>query len=240
MSNRLISGYLERVSSKVFDEYHKEITSLIGNQRGVYALYKKHRLYYVGLATNLRTRVKHHLRDRHAKKWDGFSLYLIHNADHLQELESLLIRIAEPRGNMKLGGFRGSLNLRSVLKTLLRRKHSEKEREMLSGRKEAESKPVRKKRTRNVKRPGMRGAPPLAGILAGGAKLTASYKGGTFTAEVDGQEMILIDGKTYNSPSLAATHVTKRPMNGWVFWKYQRSDGTWSLIDELRKSRAHS
>jgi hypothetical protein len=30
----LIFGYLERIASDVFDNYHKEITALIGNQHG--------------------------------------------------------------------------------------------------------------------------------------------------------------------------------------------------------------
>ncbi len=58
-------------------EFKKEITKLIGKERGVYALYKKDKLYCVGLATNLRTRVKQHLKDRHRQKWDKFSLFLI-------------------------------------------------------------------------------------------------------------------------------------------------------------------
>jgi hypothetical protein len=65
---RLVRGDLEGISSRVFDFYHDEITELIGKSHGVYALYKKGRLYYVGLARNLRRRVKHHLKDKHAKK----------------------------------------------------------------------------------------------------------------------------------------------------------------------------
>jgi hypothetical protein len=115
----LVSGYLERISSDVFDDYHDEITELIGKHHGVYALYKRNRLYYVGLATNLRNRVSHHLKDRHKKKWDRFSLYLIEDVSYLKELESLIVHVAEPRGNKQLGRFKTLVNLRPRLKDLV-------------------------------------------------------------------------------------------------------------------------
>lgn len=62
----LVLGYLERVSSELFSDFPRQLTDLVGRKHGVYALYKGDRLYYVGLGTNLRNRIKHHLRDRHA------------------------------------------------------------------------------------------------------------------------------------------------------------------------------
>ena len=235
MPNTLISGYLERIASKVFDDYHEEITRLVGNQRGVYALYKKNSLYYVGLATNLRARVKQHLKDRHAKKWDGFSLYLIHSAEHLKELETLLIRISEPRGNRTRGGFKKTENLIRVLKKLMEARNREHVREILIGRKKVTTKKRFSKRKPNVKRPGMRGLPPLRGLLPAGTALRVNYKGQEYTAEVDAEGMIHIDTKVYNSPASAGTHVTKRPTNGWTFWKYKNIEERWVKIDELRK-----
>ena len=74
---RLFTEYLERVSGKLLeDEYRGAIGALIKGHAGIYALYKGERLYYVGLATNLMGRVKQHLKDRHAKRWDKFSVYL--------------------------------------------------------------------------------------------------------------------------------------------------------------------
>ena len=52
----LVLQYLEEISSAVFSEYPREITALAANRHGVYALYKGARLYYVGLASNLRNR----------------------------------------------------------------------------------------------------------------------------------------------------------------------------------------
>jgi hypothetical protein len=220
----------------VFDDYHEEITSLIGNQRGVYTLYKKNHLYYVGLATNLRTRVKHHLKDRHAKKWDGFSLYLIHNVEHLHELESLLIRIAEPRGNVKLGGFKRPQNLIRALKKSMEERNRLQVREILAGRKRHTRASARIKK-RSVKRPGMRGTPPLRGLLAVDAQLKCTYKEREYTAKVDSEGMIHIDNKVYNSPSLAGAHVTRRQTNGWTFWSYLNQQGQWVKIDQLRSKK---
>jgi len=236
VTNSLVSGYLERISSKVFDDYHGQITSLIGNQRGVYALYKKNHLYYVGLATNLRTRVKHHLKDRHAQKWDGFSLYLVHNAEHLHELESLLIRISEPKGNMKLGGFKKSQNLFRALKKSMEERNRLQVREILAGRKKHTRGSARSKK-RNVKRSGMRGAPPLKELLLMDRQLKCTYKGREYTAQVDSDGMIHIDNKVYNSPSAAAVHITGRPMNGWTFWKYLNQQDQWVKIDQRRSKK---
>ena len=111
----LITGHLEKISSKVFDDYHQEITQLAAKHHGVYALYKKKSLYYVGLAIDLHKRVKHHLIDKHAAKWDRFSLYLINDVEHLKELESLLLHIALPKGNKQLGKFSKSKSLKLEL-----------------------------------------------------------------------------------------------------------------------------
>ena len=119
-SRELVLGYLEKVSSQVFRDYSKELTELAGKRHGVYALYKGPRLYYVGLATNLRNRVQHHLQDRHSGKWDKFSLYLVRKADHIKELEALILRISDPAGNSMKGRLRHAENMKQVCKTVSR------------------------------------------------------------------------------------------------------------------------
>ena len=118
----LVVAYLERVSGSVFDKYSEEITQLVGNRHGIYALYRNRNLYYVGLARNLKGRVKHHLRDRHAGRWNYFSMYLVHSEHCLRDLEALAIRIAYPEGNKTRGKFGGAPDLRkSLQKNLTRR-----------------------------------------------------------------------------------------------------------------------
>jgi hypothetical protein len=118
----LVIGYLERVSRSVFDRYSDEITELVGNRHGIYALYRNNNLYYVGLARNLKGRVKHHLRDRHAERWDHFSMYLVHSEHCLRDLEALAIRIAYPEGNKMRGKFGGAPDLRKSLEEKLTRR----------------------------------------------------------------------------------------------------------------------
>jgi len=124
----LVLGYVERVSSGAFERYSEVITELVGGKNGIYALYRKTNLYYVGLATDLRKRVRHHLRDRHAGKWNYFSLYLVRSERHLKDLESLAIRIAHPRGNVVRGKPRAARDL----KRLLRRKMTQQAKEEIA------------------------------------------------------------------------------------------------------------
>src|SRR2546427_5664190 len=109
----LVSQYLEHISGTALDQYQKIIRGLVQKRSGVYALYRRDRLYYVGLASNLRNRLNHHLRDKHRNKWDRFSVYLTIGDSHLKELESLVLRIAHPKGNNQGGKFSSAENLRN-------------------------------------------------------------------------------------------------------------------------------
>lgn len=70
----LVIERLENVSKDVFRKYYALIKDIIGDSPGVYALYDSNGLYYVGKSTDLKKRVKHHLRDRHYALWSHFSL----------------------------------------------------------------------------------------------------------------------------------------------------------------------
>jgi hypothetical protein len=39
----------------------------------------------------------------------------------------------------------------------------------------------------------------------------------------------------FNSPSLAASAVTHRAMNGWDCWMHEAAPGRWVKLDELRR-----
>jgi len=71
-SRAIVVGHLERVSSKVFDDYKRQITEIIQGHHGVYALYRRSKLYYIGLATDFKRRLNQHLKDRHKGKWTHF------------------------------------------------------------------------------------------------------------------------------------------------------------------------
>jgi len=232
----LIRGNLERISSKVFDLYHDEITEVVGKHHGVYALYKKNRLYYVGLANNLKNRVKHHLRDRHAKRWDTFSLYLIRNVNYLHELESLLVHIAEPKGNIMRGRFARSVNLIRTLEDMMEERDRLQREDMLSGARSKSGRRNRSRRRTHFKKHTTRKnrTPILSGMIRGGTILKSVFKGKDYTAEVDAEGKIHFLGGIFNSPSMAAMHITGGAKDGWLFWKFQDKSGEWVKLDVLR------
>ena len=113
---QLVSQHLENVSRDALEKYQDIIKTYVRGRRGIYALFRKDRLYYVGLASNLRNRLKTHLKDRHAHTWDRFSVYLTIKDEHLHELEALVLRIASPKGNRQTGKLIRSQDLRPEFK----------------------------------------------------------------------------------------------------------------------------
>ncbi len=232
-SRNLVLGYLESISRKVFSDYPKEITALVGHQHGVYALYKGNRLYYVGLATNLRNRIKHHLQDKHSGKWDKFSLYLVRKSDHIRELEALILRIADPKGNSVKGKLRHASNLSPALSRDIKRSHDDTL--AMLGLKRIRTPSRRKALPLKRKGKGERGSPPLAPYAGAGFQIRATYKGQQYTARVRKDGKVRFGGKIYNSPSLAGTAVVARTCNGWAFWRYKNSDNEWVRLNKLRQ-----
>src|SRR5262245_25173822 len=94
----LVFQHLERVSRELLVRHPHIVRQFIGRNAGVYALYRKNRLYYVGLAKTLRGRLTAHGKNRHGKQWDQFSIYLTIKDQHLREIEALLLRITRPPG----------------------------------------------------------------------------------------------------------------------------------------------
>lgn len=232
---QLVCQHLEKISRKLLEDY-PELVRQFRHRHGIYALYKGNRLFYVGLASNLRSRLRHHLRDQHKQSWDRFSIYLTTTDEHLKELESLVLRIASPKGNVQAGKFSRSQDM----KRIFRQKYAElKKREMedLFGDIHL-PKPVNHKRMNKTH-----------GILARYInkrihirfryknKLYIAHvrKDGTITFAAESAESERFKNKVFKSPSQAAAAVTGHAMNGWRVWKYERSPGEWVLIDELRK-----
>lgn len=109
----LVCQHLEHISVSALNDYQDIIRAYVRHQEGVYALYRKGRLYYVGLASDLKWRLGAHLKDRHKEQWDSFSVYLTGNNQHIKELESLMLRVIQPKpkGNKQTGKFATSVNL---------------------------------------------------------------------------------------------------------------------------------
>jgi len=239
VSRPIVVGHLEKISSRIFERYPEQVTGLIEQGQGVYALYRREKLYYIGLASDLRGRIKWHLKDRHKGKWDRFSLYIIRKTEHIREVESLLVRIAEPKGNRVRGRLGRSKNLVRKLGAAIKERQREERIGMLGdGKGKATRKKVKKGRKRARK--AAKGARPLKGYFPKGKMIYTSYKGKDYKAWVYGGGTIKIipSGKLFNSPSMAGISVTKKKtMNGWRFWKYKDKNGELIYIDQLRKKR---
>jgi len=227
-SRSLVLGFLEQIASSAFGDFPRQVTELIGRQHGVYALYKGTHLYYVGLASNLRGRIKHHLRDRHAGKWDRFSLYLVRKADHIKELESLILRISDPKGNKTRGRLKRAENLRANLDRKIRQEQ-DRQRDRVMGTKSV-AKSKKKPKTKKTK-----GQPTLAPYVNKRMKIQRKYKGKIYKATVRSDGTVNFNDNIYNSPSMAGHAIIHRACNGWHFWRYKNKKDKWVRLDELRK-----
>jgi hypothetical protein len=62
-----------------------------------------------------------------------------------------------------------------------------------------------------------------------------TYKGQIYTGRVHGGALV-VDGKSYESPSSAAMAITGSAVNGWRFWEARLpGKSSWQLIEGLRK-----
>jgi hypothetical protein len=227
--NSLVCQHLENVSRDLLEQNQEIVREYVRHRQGIYALYRRGKIYYVGLASNLRTRLAHHLKDRHRESWDRFSVYITIGVSHMRELESLILRIVKPPGNKQKGKFAKS-------EDLYRRFKQDWYAEMdirfsdLSG-KQARLEPRKQKVTKTDGR-----KPVLSQYSNVPTTLRARYKGKTLFAYVRKTGLIFFDKRHFTSPSVAGQHATKRPTcNGWTFWQYQRAPGDWVALDNLRK-----
>jgi hypothetical protein len=222
----LVSQHVERMSGRLFDQHPDVIREYVRGKRGIYALYRRAKLYYVGLASDLRSRLKAHLRDRHAGKWDSFSIYLTETAEHLRELEALALRITMPKGNKSKTKFGGSRDLRRYFK----QKIAEKQRQEIA--KLFGPTGVERRAGEGTRKSGKK--PSLAGYIDGWMSIRMGYHKKVYKATVLADGTIRFRGKLYNSPTMAAKSVARRAVNGWWWWKYEKTPGKWVRLTELR------
>jgi Restriction Enzyme Adenine Methylase Associated len=224
----LVSQYLENISRDALRKYIDVVRAYVRNRQGIYALYRRRKLYYVGLAKDLRWRLHQHLRDHHGSSWDRFSVYLTIGDAHLKELESLILRVVRPSGNKQIGHFRKSENLRSRLKRDIKRLQQDELISIIGQQPPVEIPSKRPKQPTGRK-------PALAVYVTVPLRLRVTFKGRTYRAFVRRDGSIRFGKKLYNSPSTAGTAVCKRSCDGWYFWKYERAPGDWVFLNELRK-----
>lgn len=227
----LVTQHLEKIDRHALEEYQDIVRKYVRGRQGVYALYRDNKLYYVGLAGNLRNRLKQHLKDRHSESWNRFSVYLTIGDSHLKELESLILRIVTPSGNKQRGKLMKSEDLREKFRRAIRELHRKREDKIIGGI-TGDIEPTREKIPQDKS-----GRVPVLSEYTNHPKiLRAKFKRKTILAHVKKDGSIRCNGKVYLSPSLAAAAACKRKTcNGWTFWSYERSPGDWIKLDDLRK-----
>jgi len=231
--NHLVIEFLENVSRTALEKYQEIIRRYIEGKNGIYALYRGNRLKYVGLATDLRRRLKMHLRDRHSQSWDKFSVFLTIDDKHLREMESLVIRIAKPTENWTTTKFKKAENLLNRFRKDIILYQRQELNEIVGI---EDEKPVRKPRKR-ISRGKTSALAPYVEPKKPFFKIYAKYKGKDYDAIVLGRNgTIKYGNKIFSSPSLAAKEITKGSTDGWRFWKYKDpKTGEKVLLDNLRK-----
>lgn len=222
----LVCEHIEKLSSDMLEHYPDIIREIVARRHGVYALYKKGRLYYVGLAINLRNRLRAHMRDRHKGLWDTFNVYLTINHRHLKELESLVIRIAKPKGNAQGGKFARSRNLMPKVRKQWRQE-TQRMLRRLTGRDSDDTDDIESLD---------HSSPDLAGLVARPFWIRATYKKKAYKARVRRNGTIRLKSRIFDSPSDAARAVVGYAANGWSFWRYERAPGQWIRLREIRRS----
>jgi len=115
---KIIEGYLERKRRILLEKHYTDLKDILPHHRGIYALYRGDKLYYIGIARNVAGRLRGHLKDRHSRKWDYFSLYICRSLQTIRTLEKLFLRIARPQGNSQRGRV-GGINLTERLSNYL-------------------------------------------------------------------------------------------------------------------------
>jgi predicted GIY-YIG superfamily endonuclease len=219
----LVIQHVEMMSRRILENHQEVIREYVKGKHGVYALYRGSRLYYVGLASNLRSRLKAHVRDRHAEAWDRFSLYLTEGEEHLRELEAMVLRITMPKGNRAKSKFVKSQDLRRYFKRRIQEHHRADLDALFATPEAIREHPMDRKR-----------ALPAAGLVSRRTPLRMRYRGKTYRSALRPDGQIKLKGKVYNSPSGAARSIFKRPVNGWSWWRYEVSPGKWVELTVLR------
>lgn len=228
MTDSLCVEHLEKVSWRVLADYATVARDMLRARHGIYALYRRERLYYVGLAGSLMGRVKHHLRDRHRGAWDRFSVYLTDSPAHIRELEALIVRVASPPSNKQTGRLKGARDLRKTLNQRIRDHHDD-QRALLLGGDVARARRRRKARRGHDSR-------ALAGAVERPTSLRGVYKGKTYRARLRRDGQISCGGRLYATPAAAARAALGFGRNGWYFWQIRLSKGgPWERLRALRR-----
>lgn len=107
----------EILQDPVFEDKLKEIMKEYG---GIYALYSKNKPYYVGLTVNFDQRINAHLNNHHENNWDSFAIFHIKKIAYLKDIETIITRIIDLKGNIQRGKVPRNGDINRELKKILK------------------------------------------------------------------------------------------------------------------------
>ena len=116
----LIKGMSQRLPIELLDEpaFVEGLRDIMRGYSGIYLLYRRNTLYYVGLAKNLYARLRGHTRNKHRAKWNQFAFFRVGRVHYLKDIETLLLLVADPSGNAVSGHFHRDADLTQVLRRI--------------------------------------------------------------------------------------------------------------------------
>jgi hypothetical protein len=224
----LVYAHLERVSRDLLEDHFNIVQRFVGRGSGIYVLYRKDRLYYIGLASALSARLKAHIRDHHKSSWDRFSIYLTVKDQHVREIESLLLRIARPAGNRVTGKPAGSRDLKAKLQRAMKERYQQ-EVAGLFARSSRAAKSIGQAVSSEEKE-------RLLQLFPEGARVRGTNRKNTFRATIRRDGQIRFNGALHASLSSAAKKAVGHAVNGWWFWQVERGKGNWIRLREARRA----
>lgn len=230
---KIFTQKLEGIGAGIFQQKYKDLLiKEIGTKHGVYALYdKRGKLYYVGRASKITRRLKHHFKDRHTGKWDRFSIYLTKNEQYIYGIEDALISIAQPKGNIRKP-LRIDNKMKSRIKKAMEKIDAEQREKIIEGKLDLD-KYKNSLKIRNKKKSKNNNSPSFKNPFGRTKRLRKTYKDKPYRAIWLRSGRIKYKNKIYNSPTSAAKVASGRNIiNGKAFWRVQDSKGNWVRLKD--------
>ncbi len=215
-------------------------------QAGIYALYADYNLIYVGQAgmgdkSCIGDRLHGHTKDDLAGRWDMFSWFGLRKAKGNGELgmkrgktnptvknladvlEGILIEVAQPPQNSQKGRFGPGVH-RYIQASC------EEPREDI----EAAITQIRNDMASIKDRlPKVKEEPEQ--VIKHSFAIRATYKGRIYKARFRPSGKVILNQRTYSSPSAAGRAIVKGACGGWSFWRFRNQAGEWVRLKELRQ-----
>ena len=222
---------LEGVPKIIFEKKYREIIKKeLAKKSGVYALYNKDKLYYVGRASGLATRLDQHLKDDHSGKWTHFSVYFT-KEKYVHGLESIILSVVpKTKGNKQKSKLGEDKKLRRRIEKAME-EVDKKYREFhpIRQNKKMNANLKKKSKTKTLK---FNKNPSIKNPFGKNKRLEGKYKNKTYKARWLKSGLINYNGKKYNSPTGVAKKIVKRNENGLMFWRVKNNRNQWIKLKD--------